>query len=154
MLYEHSLFIHEVNVRVLVSQSCQLFLTPWTVFCQAHLSTEFTRQEYLSGLPFPIYVYKKPLFSYIEKMYRNCFRDLTQHFPSSSYFFDLLIYLLLNLSHNYPLSFGKNPQSSYYWMNHLVAPLKIPIHIIFLEIYWFISCVCVELITGWQFGWI
>ena len=39
-------------------------------------------------------------------------------------------------------------------MNHLVDPLKILIHIIFLEIYWFISCVCVELITGGQFGWI
>lgn len=27
-------------------------------------------------------------------------------------------------------------------MNHLVDPLKILIHIVFLEIYWFISCVC------------
>ena len=31
----------------------QLFVTPWTVTSQAHLSTEFSRQEYWSGLPFP-----------------------------------------------------------------------------------------------------
>ena len=31
----------------------QLFATPWTVACQAHLSMEFSRQEYWSGLPFP-----------------------------------------------------------------------------------------------------
>ena len=29
------------------------FATPWTVACQASLSMEFSRQEYLSGLPFP-----------------------------------------------------------------------------------------------------
>ena len=31
----------------------QLFLTPWTVACQAPLSMEFSMQEYWSGLPFP-----------------------------------------------------------------------------------------------------
>ena len=30
-----------------------LFLTPWTVACQAPLSMEFSRQECWSGLPFP-----------------------------------------------------------------------------------------------------
>ena len=30
-----------------------LFVTPWTVACQAPLSFEFSRQEYWSGLPFP-----------------------------------------------------------------------------------------------------
>ena len=30
-----------------------LFVTPWTVACQAPLSMEFCRQEYWSGLPFP-----------------------------------------------------------------------------------------------------
>ena len=29
------------------------FVTPWTVAHQASLSMEFSRQEYLSGLPFP-----------------------------------------------------------------------------------------------------
>ena len=29
------------------------FVTPWTVARQAPLSMEFSRQEYLSGLPFP-----------------------------------------------------------------------------------------------------
>ena len=30
-----------------------LFVTPWTVDCQAPLSMEFYRQEHWSGLPFP-----------------------------------------------------------------------------------------------------
>ena len=32
----------------------QLFATPWTVAHKAPLSMEFSRQEYWSGLPFPI----------------------------------------------------------------------------------------------------
>ena len=31
----------------------RLFVTPWTIAHQAHLFMEFSRQEYLSGLPFP-----------------------------------------------------------------------------------------------------
>ena len=31
----------------------QLFVTPWTVACQAPLSMGFSRQKYWSGLPFP-----------------------------------------------------------------------------------------------------
>ena len=31
----------------------QLFMTPWTIVCQAPLSMEFSRQEYQSGLLFP-----------------------------------------------------------------------------------------------------
>ena len=31
----------------------RLFVTPWTVACQAPLSMEFSRQEHCSGLPFP-----------------------------------------------------------------------------------------------------
>ena len=31
----------------------RLFVTPWTITCQAPLSMEFSRQEYWSGLPFP-----------------------------------------------------------------------------------------------------
>ena len=30
-----------------------LFMTTWTVACQAPLSVEFSRQECWSGLPFP-----------------------------------------------------------------------------------------------------
>ena len=30
----------------------QLFVTPWTVVCQASLSIAFSRQEYWRGLPF------------------------------------------------------------------------------------------------------
>ena len=36
------------------SLSCiRLFVTPWTVACQAPLSMGFSRQEFQSGLPFP-----------------------------------------------------------------------------------------------------
>ena len=38
---------------VLVAQSSPLFVTLWTMACQAPLSTGFSRQEYWSGLPFP-----------------------------------------------------------------------------------------------------
>ena len=31
----------------------QLFVTPWTIACQAPLSMEFYRKEYWSGLPIP-----------------------------------------------------------------------------------------------------
>ena len=33
----------------------QLFVTPWTVVCQASLSLELSRQGYWSGLSFPSY---------------------------------------------------------------------------------------------------
>ena len=38
---------------VLVTQSCRLFVTPWTEAHQAPLSMGFSRQEYWKGLPFP-----------------------------------------------------------------------------------------------------
>ena len=48
---------HKVCVCVCVCcvlLSCVLlFVTPWTVACQAPLSLEFSSQEYWSGLPFP-----------------------------------------------------------------------------------------------------
>ena len=34
-------------------KSCLTLETPWTVACQAPLSMGFSRQEYVSGLPFP-----------------------------------------------------------------------------------------------------
>ena len=37
----------------LVTKLCLTLATPWTVACQASLSTGFSRQEYWSGLPFP-----------------------------------------------------------------------------------------------------
>ena len=38
---------------VLVTQLCLTLMTPWAVAHQAPLSMEFSRQESLSGLPFP-----------------------------------------------------------------------------------------------------
>ena len=40
-------------MKVKATQSCELLVTPETVACQASLSTEFSRQEYWSKLPFP-----------------------------------------------------------------------------------------------------
>ena len=37
----------------LVTKSCLILATPWTVAYQAHLSMGFSRQEYWSGFPFP-----------------------------------------------------------------------------------------------------
>ena len=47
-------FIHSPNCGCVCELlSCvQLFLTPWTVACQAPLSMGFFKQEYWSGLPF------------------------------------------------------------------------------------------------------
>ena len=43
-----------MSVHVLSHFSCvRLFVTPWTVACQAPLSMGFFRQEYQSGLPCP-----------------------------------------------------------------------------------------------------
>ena len=42
-----------VCVCVLVTQSCLTLCDPWTVTCQAPVSTGFPRQKYWSGLPFP-----------------------------------------------------------------------------------------------------
>ena len=39
--------------KELVLSRIQLFVTLWTVACQAPLSMEFSRQEHWSGLPFP-----------------------------------------------------------------------------------------------------
>ena len=48
----HKLSCVKVKVK---SLSCVwLFETPWTVACQAPVSMKFSRQEYWSGLPFPI----------------------------------------------------------------------------------------------------
>ena len=41
------------NGDLSVLRNVQLFVTPWTVACQAPLSTEFARQANWSRLPFP-----------------------------------------------------------------------------------------------------
>ena len=40
-----------VNMTRIIS-FVRLFVTPWTIDCQASLSMEFPRKEYWSGLPF------------------------------------------------------------------------------------------------------
>ena len=50
-----SFHLHSNPIGLCVCQllSCvPLFVTPWTIACQAPLSMEFSRQEYWSGLPF------------------------------------------------------------------------------------------------------
>ena len=46
-------FIHYPGLHVCVCYHVQLFMTPWTIAHQTHLSMGFPRQEYWSGLPFP-----------------------------------------------------------------------------------------------------
>ena len=47
-------FFPKVTLCICVSHSVgsDIFVTPWTVDCQASLPMEFSRQEYWSGLPF------------------------------------------------------------------------------------------------------
>ena len=53
-MYHICFNIKWVQFSSVQSLSCvQLFVTPWTVACQAPLSMEFSRQEYWHGLPFP-----------------------------------------------------------------------------------------------------
>ena len=37
----------------LISQLCLIFVTPWTVACQAPLAMRSSKQEYWNGLPVP-----------------------------------------------------------------------------------------------------
>ena len=46
-----------------VAQSVQLFATPWTVAHQVPPSMGFSRQEYWSGLPFPLLWLNRPLLA-------------------------------------------------------------------------------------------
>ena len=49
----HTLFPVSACVCAQLLNCIQLFVTLWTVACQAPLSMEFSRQEYWSRLPFP-----------------------------------------------------------------------------------------------------
>ena len=42
-----------IYMKERLAQSCQIFVTPWTVACQVPLSLEFSRQEYWRRLPCP-----------------------------------------------------------------------------------------------------
>ena len=53
IFHQDDAWLH-VSLCVYVVCHVWLFATPWTVACQAPLSMEFSRQEYWSGLPFPI----------------------------------------------------------------------------------------------------
>ena len=46
--------IHTQTQISVYAQSCLILSTPWTIVHQAPLSVEFSRQEYWSGLPFPL----------------------------------------------------------------------------------------------------
>ena len=47
------LFLTMFRVGGLVSKLCLTLMIPWTIGLQVPLSTEFSSQEYWSGLPFP-----------------------------------------------------------------------------------------------------
>ena len=45
--------LYKFTKKVKSLSHVQLFVTPWTLACQAPLSMGFSRKEYWSGLPFP-----------------------------------------------------------------------------------------------------
>ena len=45
--------LFQVVCSSLVTKSCPILATPWTLAYQAPLSMGFSRQEYWSGFPFP-----------------------------------------------------------------------------------------------------
>ena len=45
--------LSQVLKSFIYALSVWLFLTPWTIACQASLSMEYSKQEHRSGLPFP-----------------------------------------------------------------------------------------------------
>ena len=51
---QHGLHIQWSAVRIQSLRRVSPFVTPWTVACQAPLSTGFSKQEYWSGEPFPV----------------------------------------------------------------------------------------------------
>ena len=53
-LFFKARIIYQVPVCVRSLSHIQLFVTPWIVAQQAPLSMKFSRQEYWSGLPFPV----------------------------------------------------------------------------------------------------
>ena len=44
---------NDTDIDIEVAQSCLTLAAPWIVAYQAPPSTEFSRQEYCNGLPFP-----------------------------------------------------------------------------------------------------
>ena len=52
-----STLLHKVKASA--AQPCQILCAPWIVACQAPLSMGFSRQEYCSGLPFPVWGTRK-----------------------------------------------------------------------------------------------
>ena len=52
-IHTHNIYWHMLFIGVWSLSHVRLFETPWTVAHQVPLSTEFSRQEYWSGLSFP-----------------------------------------------------------------------------------------------------
>ena len=56
-IYRKTLYMC-VCVCVCALSCVQLFVTPWTVTCQTPLFMGFSKQDYWSGLPFPLQINK------------------------------------------------------------------------------------------------
>ena len=53
-LNPYNFFFYTLKVKVKLLSRVRLFATPWTVAYQPPSSMGFSRQEYCSGLPFPM----------------------------------------------------------------------------------------------------
>ena len=94
-IYISMLFLLIVDYKHERELSCVwLFVTPWTVACQAPLSMEFSRQDYWSVLPFPstgiphtlLYctLHILHFFLQIEDLWQSYIRQAHQdHFPTA-----------------------------------------------------------------------
>jgi len=81
-----------------------LFVTPWTVGCQAPLSMRFARQEYWSGLSFP------PPGNLPQHRDRTCISYISPK-PHLGSLPPLILLVLINGTTTHPIQFSSVPQS-------------------------------------------
>ena len=118
----------------------QLFVTTWTVACQASLSMGFSRQEYWSGLPCPpprvlpnpgIMIWDvKHLFMYLLAI---CISSLAEYSVFLTIFFWVICWILSCMSCLYMLDISPSSTSFANIFSHAVGCLLV---------YWWYPLLC------------
>ena len=110
---------HNIVDWLCVTQSCWLFVTPWTVAFQAPLSVKFSRQEYWSGLSFPtLEEYKIKSFKKVKSIN---FVKVNFHIESkrqkedSTYELHLIEIFTMNSSNHFLISYPVYPLQLFSW---------------------------------------
>ena len=102
-------------------------MTPWTVALQASLSTEFSRKEYWSGLPFPspgiLYVNS---FNFIQLTFfiYNTVCSIQLYL----YIFCLFIYCMMFIYSHMPLDYNLPGYRNFVGLEHYHLHLQCPAH--------------------------